>query len=326
MISRVADHCFWLGRYLERAESTARLLHVTLTQSLDNELPAEASWMPLVIVSGEEKHFIDRFGKEGASNGELVQRYLSWDEANLVSIYSSICAARENARAIRDVISIESWEALNALYLWLKNGEGERSYQKSRHEFFQHIREGAALLLGLFDQTMLRDEPLDFIWLGVLLERAGQTARVLDVHYHAHTRAESHRVVETALWLNLLRACSGFEPFLKANRGRVSGEAIAKFLIFEPRFPRSIRASVRGARARLTEMLPPGQNGVPGREALARLCALDEWLDARQGEPQGSAIHGWLTYVVNESSEICVTLGRELFSGGISPAPKSDAQ
>ena len=239
MISRVADHCFWLGRYLERTEATARLLSVTRNLSLDGNLTPMQCWLPVLIVSGEEPRFVARFGAEEAGRGEAVERDMTWSDENPASLRRSIGAARENARSIREVISLEVWEAINELYLWMNGRGGQGEYGFERHDFYRHIRLSSQLVSGLLRSTMLHEPPLNFIRLGKLLERASQTARVVDVHHHALTLVErSHQVVETALWLSLLRVCSGFEPFMKKSQGRVTGDAVADFLVFEPRFPK----------------------------------------------------------------------------------------
>src|SRR5262249_19302515 len=154
---------------------------------------------------------------------------------------------------------LEAWQTINELYLWMQSAEGKSAYTGSRYDFYRRIRQSTQLCLGLLRSTMLHDTPLDFIWLGVMLERVGQTARVLAVHHHALTDLPSrHPVVETALWLSLLKACSGFEPFMKRNQGRVTGSAVAAFLILEPAFPRSIRYGVHAAFDRLCSIRPPG--------------------------------------------------------------------
>ena len=119
VISRVADHCFWFGRYLDRAESTARLLQATRTLVFDADIPVTQCWQPLVIVAGEEEPFVAKHGREALGNGELVQEYMTWNRDNMVSLASSVRAARECARAIRDQLSLEAWEEVNELYLWL---------------------------------------------------------------------------------------------------------------------------------------------------------------------------------------------------------------
>ena len=312
MISRVADHCFWLGRYLERAENTARVLQVTRNLSLDAALTPRQCWQPVVVVSGEEERFGARFGA-GMDDGEAVQRYLSWDEENLCSIARSIGAARENARSIREVVSLETWEALNELHLWMARADARTRYGSDRDGFYRQVRRACQLAMGLLQGTMLHDDPYHFIVLGTMLERAGQTARLLDVHHHALTQLATHQVVETAVFLALLRACSGFEPFMKRNRGPVTTLAVASFLVLDPNFPRSIRFSVAGAYGRLALMRPASSVGSPGAESLERLRALDAWIAAqRPAALEAGSIHALLTRVVDESAGICDAIGREL--------------
>jgi uncharacterized alpha-E superfamily protein len=324
VISRVADHCFWFGRYLERAESTARVLAVTGNLSRDAELTPEQCWLPVVIVSGERAHFAEKYGLDAARSGEVVERYMTWDEDNLTSIVRSVASARENARSIREVVSIEAWETVNELYLWTSAPEARVQYGEDRIGFYRHVRRAVQLCLGLLRSTMLHDTPLDFIWLGVMLERLGQTARVLDVHHHAFTRlVNREEVVETALWLSLLRACSGYEPFMKRWQGRVGGDAVASFLIFEPAFPRSIRFCLEAADDRLRHIRPPEQPSLPGAESAARLGALVAWLRARSADPLPSDVHDLLTHVVDEAAAVGNALSTELFGYGpvTLPAP-----
>jgi uncharacterized alpha-E superfamily protein len=319
LISRVADHCFWFGRYLERTESTARVLAVTASMALDGELTPENCWLPVLIVSGEREHFVERHRgdlAEGVDWGELVPHTMTWDEDNLTSLLRSIGAARENARGIREVLSLEAWETTNELYLWIKSPEARAEYDKDRHAFYRTISRAVQLCLGLLRSTMLHDTPLDFIWLGVMLERVGQTARVLDVHHHAFTNLKSpQEVVETALWLSLLRACSGFEAFMKRNQGKVTGDAVASFLVFERAFPRSLRFCLDAAHSRFFEHIrPSSQPTLPGAETAARLGALVTWLHERSLEPVPADIHELLTHVVDETAAVCNGLSAELFA------------
>jgi uncharacterized alpha-E superfamily protein len=316
MISRVADHCFWLGRYLERAESTARVLSVTRTLALDADRPAAQCWQPIVIVSGEEADFTRRFGTGAAEDGERVEGYLTWDTENLASIQSSIRAVRENARSIREVVSLEVWEAVNELYLWLGSPGAHDEYETNRYGFYRRLRQTAQLAMGLLAATMLHEAPLDFAWLGIALERVGQTARILDVHHHTLTAlADPHQVVDTALWLSLLKACSGFEPFVKRNQGApITGRAVAAFLVLEPKFPRSVRFGVHAAYRRLAEIRPPADHHLPGGQSLERLRVLDVWLQQKSPESLDPAtVHDLLTHVVDEAAAIGNSLGRELF-------------
>lgn len=319
MISRVADHGFWLGRYVERAESTARLLSTTRSLALDGELEPAACWRPVVVVAGEEHGYATRTAGDAAAwdDGDRVETFLATDPEVPASIVRSIAAARDNARSIREVVSLEAWESLNELYLWSRGDAAKAEFAERRFGYYRHVREATQLVLGLMRSTMLHDEPLDFIWLGVMLERVSQTARILDVQHHAYTSLTSrHEVVETSLWLSLLRSLSGFEPFMKQCRGRVDAEAVARFLIREDRFPRAIAYCVHAAYQRLAAIRPPEADDRPGGASLARLRALDEFIAGGTGELRGAAVHELLTRVVDETHAVCDSLGKELLGYG----------
>ncbi len=316
MIARVADHCFWLGRYLERAEASARMLFVTSNLALDSDIAAEELWLPVVIVAGEEEPFAERYGLAQAADGELVQRYLTWDPEAAVSLRRTVGAVRYNAHCVREVISLEVWETINELHVWFNAEDTQAVYDSRRYDFYRHLKRQVQLVGGQLYGTMLHDDALEFILLGVLLERVGQTARTLDVHHHALSRMQaqmSDPAVGTMLWLSLLRACSGLEPFTKRGRGALTGERVASFLLLEGDFPRSVRYGVAEARRRLQRIRPASAQDLPGGATLERLVALDAWLDT-MGTTQlgGAALHEALTHVVEETAAICGLLGQEL--------------
>jgi uncharacterized alpha-E superfamily protein len=320
LISRVADCCLWLGRYVERSESSARVLQATLNLALDGELTPRQSWLPVIIVAGEEPAFLRRYGDSALEDGELVQHHLVWDEECPVSLCRSVSAARDNARSIREVLSPEAWESINELHLWLANPAAQKEWNAHRDGVYRRVRQATQLCLGLLRSTMLHDTALDFMWMGVLLERVGQTARLLDVHHHALVAfGPTHHVVETTVWLALLRACSGVEPFMKTHAGRVTGTEVAEFLLREERFPRSIAYCVNSAYERFCAIRPPEDHDLPGGESLERLCALREWLPSRSIRTEPGALHEILTHVVDETGAIGVAMSRELF--GYAPEP-----
>jgi uncharacterized alpha-E superfamily protein len=325
MITRVADHCFWLGRYLERTESIARQLQVTGNIALDAEVDPARVWRPIVIVAGQEADFIARHGRDALADGEVVQRYLTFDPDDPVSLSSSILYARENARSVREVVSLEVWQTINELYVWFEGEEQTRLFDESRDAFYGRIRQATQLALGLVRSTMLHDTPLDFIWLGVVLERVSQTARLLDVQHHTLLEdTAKHPVIETALWLSLLRACSGFEAFMKRNRGKVTGPGVAAFLLKEAKFPRSVLYSTRYARERLAAIVGD-EPDAPGHRTLARLAELEQWICAVVPESlEGARVHEVLTYVVGEIHAVCDGVGVELL--GHVPPPASQTQ
>ena len=325
MISRVADHCFWFGRYVERAEATARMIAATSSLSLDDELPPQHCWRPLVVVAGEEATFLTRHGRGSKpdladpgndavwADGDGVARFLTWDDDIGVSLIRSVRGARWNARSIREVLSLDAFEAINELYLWMQSDAARAQWADARDDFYRHVRRMTQLCLGLMRSTMLHDEPLEFIWLGVMLERVSQTARILDVHHHAYAQsAQRHEVVATALWLSLLRALSGGEAFLKRFGGRVDADQVAAFLLHDAAFPRSIAFCAHAALDRLNRIRPPDQGELPGGAAHRQMAELVAWFDSRSRTPE---IHEVLTRVVDETHAICGELSRELLVG-----------
>ncbi|RPH70109.1 MAG: alpha-E domain-containing protein [Myxococcaceae bacterium] len=311
MISRVADHCFWMGRYLERVESTSRVLRVTSSLVLDAILPPEQVWTSALAVSGEEKPFAERHGAAAVGDGFRVTEFLTWDPDVPSSLARSLQAARENARSIREVVSLEAWEAINELHVWLNDGSGRREWAVRPDAFYRQVRTGTQLILGAVEHTMLHDNAFDFIMLGVFLERVGQTARILDVHHHALMQLPPDLVREETLWLSLLRACAGFEPFMKRKAGRVTPGEVATFLILEQRFPRSLVFCLQEADQRLASIRSPGDEAFPPLRCQARLAALATFLASRRVPDED--LHALLTRVVDETAAICGELHEELF-------------
>ena len=326
MISRVADHCFWVGRYLDRAESSSRLLQVTRSLAFDADLTSLQCWRPLVTVSGQYPDFVERFGEDAVGDSDTVQRYMTWAPENPVSIRASIRGARETARSIREVLSRDIWQASNELFLWFNGEEASGRYLQDRDDVFRHVRASTQLCLGLVRSTMLHDAPMDFLWLGVLLERVGQTARILDMHHHMLLGEDGHhQILQTALWLSLLRACSGSEAFMRLNRGRVSRGAVVSFLFSELAFPRSLRYCARSALG-VMRRIWPGDAAPAALTAMERMRDLDEWLGAHQTGTMSDDIHGLLTHVVDEVSAVCQEVQSGIAGHSDSEAPLMAAQ
>jgi len=168
---------------------------------------------------------------------------------------------------------------------------------------------------------MLHDNAFDFIGLGVFLERVGQTARILDVHHHALIQLPPDLVREETLWLSLLRACAGFEPFMKRRAGRVTPAEVANFLIREPRFPRSLAFCLREADQRLASIRAPDERSLPPLRCQTRLAELARSLVVQRAETED--LHRLLTQVVDETAAICSELHQELFAQRAAPRPST---
>ena len=274
MISRVAEHCFWLSRYLERAENTARVLEVNHTLLLDFEVPVEQQWRPILIINGIHDW-------PGQPDAESVQRFMTWDPANPCSIATSIASARENARIIREVLSAELWERLNYYYHWLNGDQARELYDRDRHEFYGQIKRVNQLLHGISEATMSRDEGWEFFRLGKYLERACQTGRILDVKYHLLLPTPEHigTVIDSAHWAAILKSCSGQETFHRARGGIGLGISVADFLIFDPVFPRSIRYCLTACRDAAHQISGRQWGQGPGNQPERLLDGLIDWLN-----------------------------------------------
>jgi uncharacterized alpha-E superfamily protein len=308
MISRVAEHCLWMSRYLERAENTARILEVNQTLLLDFEVPLEQQWKPLLIISGIHN-------MPGEPDAESVQNYLTWEASNLSSIVSSVSAARENARIIREVISAEMWERINFYYLWLMSPAGKKLYDQNRSEFYNQIKRINQLFDGITDGTMSHSEPWEFIQLGKYLERACQTARILDAKYHILLPTPEHvgTPIDSAHWVAILTSCSGYEPFRKQRVAADPGVAVPDFLIFDPVFPRSVRHCLRQCQ-RAAHAISGRPLSQPGNEVEEGLSGLVGWLQLiKVTDFVEAGLHEALTSVVNRIHEIGGAIHRTYF-------------
>ena len=306
MICRVAESCFWLTRYVERVATLARLLDVNNAFQLDVRPSASEVWRPILIVAGQEEHFLEQVGAAAIEDGEAVQEYLTWDRNHPSSIYASLRWARENARTIREVMSVEMWETINDTWLWLASRSARRGYARERDEFYDFLAKQCMLIHGVCYSTMLHEEPFLFMRLGRAVERVGQTARVLDVKHHSlgdDRRDES--TADAAQWLAILRSCSAVDAFFQRSAIVLSGPAVAEFLLFDRAFPRAVLHNLDNARdllARLGEGDPPSL----ARAASQRLERLRGSLLQMSGPVvQELGLHKVLTTIVDDTAALC---------------------
>ncbi|HEX2909596.1 MAG TPA: alpha-E domain-containing protein [Chloroflexia bacterium] len=248
MLSRVAESLFWMSRYIERAENTARFLDVNINLLLDlNQIVAVDTpnyWKPLILVTSDEERFEKLHEDYSAKN---VIDFLVFNRSNPNSIYSCILLARENARSIIESISSEMWEQINNLYHFLQRSSPE-IMQESPYQFYSYIRNASHLFQGITDCTLLHNEGWDFVQAGKFLERADNTARLVDVKYHLlQTGKVDSSSVDVIQWIAVLKSCSALEAFRKVYSSHIEPETILQFLVLEQAFPRSIFFSVAAA-------------------------------------------------------------------------------
>ncbi|HEV2859949.1 MAG TPA: alpha-E domain-containing protein [Pyrinomonadaceae bacterium] len=238
MLSRVADSLYWMSRYLERAEHTARLVDVGLNLMLDQSPDsAERRWGRLLTSLQAPPQLA------GLSDPQRITQAMTFEMENSTSIVACIAAARENLRQVREQISSEMWEQLNRLFIHVKGAKLDDIWHVSTHEFFRSVKEGAHLFQGITDSTMNHGEGWLFIQVGRYIERAGATATLLDV-YAAESldpKAPAAGPGSYLDWVGLLKACTAFEAYCKVYTADLRPERIAEFLLLNAECPRSVR-------------------------------------------------------------------------------------
>lgn len=249
MLSRVANGLYWMSRYIERAENTARLVDVNLQLLLNfrnlNDSTLAGHWMPIVQSTGDERLFSELFPK---ATGENVTEFFVFQKANPNSIVSCVFHARENARTVRDQITVEFWEELNRLYLFLNSPEARSLWTHSPYQFFIEVRNSSLLLQGLTDATIMRNEGWFFTQVGRNLERADKTSRMLDVHQASIPVQGAPTLTSQADalgWSAMLRSCSAWDAYKALHGAEVQPALVAEFLLLSEDFPRSVRFCVQ---------------------------------------------------------------------------------
>ena len=185
MLSRTADHLFWMSRYTERAENTARMLDVNYQTSLlpQSTAASQAGWMGMLSISELKQSYADKHGQ--SLTARSVMDFMVKDENNPSSIISCLRAARENARAVRGSLTTEVWETQNQTYLELVRMLAQGALERDPASFFEWVKFRSHLSRGVTSGTMLQDEAYNFLRMGTFLERADNTARLIDVKFHA---------------------------------------------------------------------------------------------------------------------------------------------
>jgi uncharacterized alpha-E superfamily protein len=254
MLSRTADHLFWMARYTERAENTARMLDVNLqTQLLPQSAEAaEQGWRAVLGISELQPAFDDKYP---AITHKDVIDFMVKDPENPSSIASCLTHARENARAVRGALTTEVWETQNTTWLDMHSVLNNHTLERDPGEFFEWVKHRSHLSRGVTIGTMLKDEAFYFIRLGTFLERADNTARLLDVKFHsADGNLLASHDADFYHWASVLRSVSAFETYRKAYRDVITPARVAELLILRADMPRSLMACVTEVVTNLAEV------------------------------------------------------------------------
>ena len=280
MLCRTANELFWMARHIERAENTARLLDVTYRTSLLPYQPREQGlswaepWAVPLITSGLATAYYQRYPVLSAEN---VLRYMILESSNVSSIYSCLRAARESARSVRGAITSEMYEDLNSAWLDMRGYDYARIEAGGVSDFLDWVKMRSHLFRGVTFGTMLRDEAYHFIRLGTHIERADNTARILDTKYHIllPSVTDVGGAVDYYQWLSLLTSVSGFESYRKIYSDTITPRRVAELLVLRDDMPRSLHSCMNFI-----------------HETLERLC--DD--NSRELERQAGELHARLHY------------------------------
>ena len=294
MLSRIAENLYWIGRYIERAENTASLLDVNYHANVEAPVIPGAKgivteqWAPLLALTDDEGAFRERYDR---ADGRTVPEWLAFHPQNSSSIRSSLARAREDARGLRDRISLEMWETLNRAYLELCLSTDRVLEQDGLHQYCVAAREASHLFSGIAYATLPRDLGWYFLLAGQQLERADNVLRLLQVRERQGVGLEPvARGLENHRGMALLKSVSAYEAFRKRHHVALEARRIAAFLLLDPDFPRSVRHNLAALQGTLEniERLNPGAPGTATRRAgwlaarLEYMPGVEPILDAKE--------------------------------------------
>ncbi len=250
MLSRIADSLFWLGRYIERAEYTARILDVNYQMLLEeSQQPYRLHWEPLIVMAGEQERFAQCYQE---ANARTVFEFLAFRPENPSSIVQCITKVRENARTIRDRISREMWEDINGLFHSVSRLDPKEEMAIGPHRMCEMIKFGGHRLHGVADATLPHDAGWEFLRIGWALERQEMTARLVDVRYHNLLDSPAHLAApDSHQWMAVLKSVGAYEAYHRQYHSPIEPEKVAEMLILHPRHPRSILFSTTEVQAGL---------------------------------------------------------------------------
>jgi uncharacterized alpha-E superfamily protein len=307
MLSRVADALFWMSRYLERAEYTARLLDTCFFLDMDlrgvSSGPRELHWTSLGAIL---QQIVPAHKMGGRSPQATMIHWLAFDTENPNSILSCVSRARYNARSIRGTINSVMWKALNKLYWQLADQEFIRQGRESPHEYYEAVEYGSFLFQGACDATLDQDEGWQFIQMGKYLERTDKTLRILDIQYYLlrDIADPADQSLANMHWAGVLRSCRAYEAYQRFYVGRVEPVRVVDFILLHPASPRSVRFALEGAGRSLCAIA--GANPSPGQARADRILGrtLSDLRYAELDQILKGDFHQFLTGVLERSGQV----------------------
>lgn len=312
MLSRTADHLFWMARYTERAENTARMLDVNYQTSLlpQSAAVSKVGWQGMLSISELMPAYN---AKHGEVDPQRVMHFMVKDENNASSILSCLRAARENARAVRGSLTTEAWETQNQTWLEVNRMLRTGDFERDPGQFFEWVKFRSHLSRGVTVGTMLMDEALHFMRLGTFLERADNTARLVDVKFHAvqsdffGAASEKDQEYDFYHWSAILRSVSGFEIYRKVYRDVIKPERVADLLILRPDMPRSLHASMNEVVSNLAMVANDQSSETQRRAGKIRADLQYGHID----EILANGLHAYLTQFLDRVNDLGARISRD---------------
>lgn len=279
MLARLAENLFWAGRYLERAEDTARMVDVTYHTLLESP-PREVAeaWLQLLDVLHLTPLYHELHDGDGRASSRTVIDFLVVDERNPGSILSSVTLARENGRSVRELVSSELWEAVNDLHLMMRSRDLRHDLAQQPYDLFQAIKQRCQTISGAAMETMPRDDAWGFLALGRQIERAEMTCRLLNVRYSQLVDGDAPLAFHD--WVAVLKSVSALEAFRKRYRASIDAVSVVEFLLLSREFPRSVLFALQTAETQLTH-LSRGASSSASRQ-LGRVRASLQYRDVAE--------------------------------------------
>lgn len=256
MLSRVAERLYWLARYIERVENTARLAQTHTQLMLDMPKAVGLSWYTLIEITGNEDFFEEFYDAKTEKNCCLA---ILADRNNSASLISSLWWARENVRTTRDSLPREAWIYVNELYLLVKDNLDDFAVRKKRNELLEEIMRACQAIIGMLESTMSYNKTYQFMQLGNAIERADMTSRILDVGAFViaeETVDQDGQHFENILWANILKSVSAFFMYRQAIQIEINGKSVIRYLVNDPNLFRSIHHCVGKMHHHINNMPP----------------------------------------------------------------------
>jgi len=322
MLSRVAESAYWMSRYIERAENIARFIDVNQHLALDDF--AAGQWEPLVAITGDQAAFDERYQ---SVTRDTVLTFLMTDAESGNSILSCVRRARENARTIREVISVDMWEEINQFYHFVERWAKEPTLLLNPHAFLLHVRRASHTFEGVTNATMSHGEAWNFVQAARLLERADKTSRILDVKYFIllPTVYDVGTSIDTIQWAALLKSASALHMY-RRRYGRISPESVAEFLLLDRSFPRSVSFCLHHAERSLRDVSQTTGASFTNRaeQLLGRLRSKLDFLGIDEIVEQG--MHEFIDDLQRRINEIGDAIHETFFVGAAQEPPRMMTQ